>query len=100
MLSQGRISSKFLMHTEFRMKPNFRIRFDISMKSTCNFKIRFDFGFKPNFSIKPVLKRDSIQLYSRQQDEEVFGQVYHQHPMLHTVNIMASVYSWCLLSIP
>ena len=59
MLSQGRISSNFLMHTEFRIKPNFRIRFDISMKSTCNFKIRFDFGFKPNFSIKPVLKRDS-----------------------------------------
>ena len=47
-------------------------------------------GFKPNFrirfhfSIKPVLeKRLSIQLYSGQWDEEVCGQVYHQHPMLH-----------------
>ena len=58
---------------EFRIKPNFRIRFNFSMKPTCNFKIRFDFGCKPNFrigfdfNVKPVLERGlSIQLYSRQ----------------------------------
>ena len=62
------------------MQPNFRIRFD--------------------FSIKPVLeKRLSIELYFRQWDEEVSGQVYHQHPMLHTVSLMASVNNWCLLAI-
>ena len=62
------------------MKPNFRIRFDFSMKS--NFRIRFD------FSIKSVLeKRLSIQLYSRWSDEEVSGQVHHEHP----VNLMALV---------
>ena len=45
------------------MKPYFRIRFDFSMQPT--FRIRYD------FSIKPVLeKRLSIQLYSRQRDEE------------------------------
>ena len=37
-----------------------------------------DFGTRFDFSIKPVLeKRLSIQLYSRQWDEEVSGQVYH-----------------------
>ena len=72
------------------MKPNFRIGFDFSMNP--NFSIRFD------FSIKPVLeKRLSIQLYSRQWDEEVSGQVYHQHPVLHIVNLMASVNNWCPL---
>ena len=34
------------MHTNFRMKPNFRIRFDFSMRP--NFRIRFDFSIKPN----------------------------------------------------
>ena len=65
----------------FSMKTNFRIRFDFSMKP--NFRIRFDFSMQPNFrirfdfSIKPVLeKRLSSQLYSRQWDEEVSGQVF------------------------
>ena len=111
-----RINSKFWMYTNFRMKPNFSIRFNFNMQP--NFRIRFDFSMQPNFrtrldcsikpnfrirfdfSIKPVLeKRLSIQLHSRQWDEEVSGQVYHQHPMLHIVNLMASVNNGCPLSI-
>ena len=45
-------------------------------------------------------KRLSIQLYSRQWDEEVSGQVYHQYPMLHIVNLMGPVYKMCPLLIP
>ena len=44
-------------------------------------------------------KELSIQLYSRQQDEEVSGQVYHQHPMLHILNLMTSVLNWYTLSV-
>ena len=94
----------FRIRFNFSMKLNFRIRFDFSVKP--NFRIRFDFSMQHNFrirfdfSIKPVLeKRLSIQLYCRQWDEEVSGQVYHQHPMLHIVNLMASVNNWCPLSI-
>ena len=123
-----RMNSKFWMYTNFRMKLNFRIRLTFSMKANLrirfdfsmkpNFRIRFDFRVKPNFrirfdfsiklnfrirfdfSMKPALeKRLSIQLYSRQWAEEVSGQVYHQHTMLHIVNLMASVNNWCSLSI-
>ena len=63
-------------------------------------RIRFNFRLKTNFSITPVLeKRLSIQLYSRQSDEEVSGQVYHQHRGLNIVNLMPSVQNWCPLSI-
>ena len=111
-----RINSKFWMYTNFRMKPNFRIKFNFSMKTNFGirfhfsmkpkFSIRFDFSIKPNFRIwfdfstKAVLeKRLLIQLYSRQWDEEVSRQVYHQHPMLYIVNLMASVNNWCPLEI-
>ena len=52
-LSQGRMSrinSKFRMHSDFSMKPDFKNIFDFSTKPT--FGIRFDFGFKPNFRIR------------------------------------------------
>ena len=53
---------------------------------------------KFSFSNKPVLEKGlSIQLYSRQWDEEVSDQIYHQHPVLHIVILMASVYIWCPL---
>ena len=66
------------------MKPNSSIRFDFNIKY--KFRIRFE------FSIKPVSKETlSVQLYSRQGDEEISGQVYHQHQMPHIVNPMASV---------
>ena len=58
------------MRFDFGLKTNFRIRIDFSIKP--NFRIRFD------FSTKPILeKRLSIELYSRQWDEEASGQVYH-----------------------
>ena len=66
-----RIKPNFRIRFNFHIKPNLRIRFDFSVKA--DFRIRFDFHMKPNFrsrfnfSIKPVFeKRLSIQLYSRQ----------------------------------
>ena len=45
--------------------------------------MRFDFSIKSGGIIA------TIKLYSNQWDEEVSGQVYFLHPMLHIVNPVA-----------